>query len=292
MKKFLAFALAVALAIAPAYAKKSKIDPFQGLDPYEVEKVAVGAISVPNPSPANGDGPYAMICSGSLIGYDGNGNGLFLTARHCVWEESDDGTSQFIPNEVVSFAGNLKGPYYQTELLSIAPSDDLAVLKVINAYSAEDILFPEVIEFQSEFDGLQPGDPIENVSFPLDMGKIEFHGNFISPSWPHWSRFLEKVPEWARTMPTDITIGPGSSGSPLFDSRTHKLIGVMVGSFNTGGRLTIAESYSAILDILNHPEKNTPSAFVGNHLPKESFHLPQRDRDAERHPFIPGFGQL
>lgn len=292
MKRLIALILALALAIAPAFAKKPKpYDPFSGFDPYEVEVASVGAISIPNPNLANGDGPYAMICSGSLIGYDGDGNGLFLTARHCVWDE-ENGTG-FIPNEVVSFRGNLKGPYYQTELAEVSQNDDLAVLRVINAESAVHPIVGEVIESDSEFEQLVAGSPIENVSFPLDLGKVEFHGNFVASEWPHYSRYLQDVPQWRRTMPTDITIGPGSSGSPLFDSRTHKLIGVMVGAFTSTGRLTIAESPVAIFDILNHPEKNTALAFAQANPPKEeSFHLPQRNRDAERHPFVPGFGQL
>jgi S1-C subfamily serine protease len=291
VKKFLAFALAIAMAISPAFAKKSKpSDSFNGFDPHEVEEAAVGAISIPNQNPANGDGSYAMICSGSLIAYDSDGNGIFLTARHCVWDEENGG---FIPNEVVSFRGNLKGPYYQTELLEVAPNDDLAVLRVVNAESASHPIIPEVIESDSEFEQLVAGSPIENVSFPLDIGRVEFHGNFIDSEWPHWSRFLQSVPQWKRTMPTDITIGPGSSGSPLFDSQTHKLIGVMVGSFTSAGRLTIAESPIAISDILNHPEKNTALAFAQANSPKEEpFHLPQRNQDAERHPLIPGFGQI
>jgi hypothetical protein len=281
VKKFLAFALAIAMAISPAFAKKPKS--------YNVEVEAVGAISIPNPNPANGDGTYAEICSGSLIGYDSDGAGLFLTARHCVVNSGDpeEGTgASFIPNEVVSFNPNLNGPYYQAEPLFVAQNDDIAVLRVINADAVS-----VGLESDSDFRKLVAGDPVENVSFPLDMGKLEFHGSFVSPTFPHFSRSLLNYPEWKRTMPVDITIGHGSSGSPLFDSRTHKVIGVMVGT--TGeGRLMIVEPLSVIEDVISHRAENSPVAFANSHFPKEQFRLPRKDFNAERHPFIPGFGQI
>ena len=71
----------------------------------------VGAISTPNPNLDNSDRPYSE--RGWLVGYDNEGNGLFLTARHCIWEDGDeDGNGAgFIPSEFVSFRDNLKGPY-------------------------------------------------------------------------------------------------------------------------------------------------------------------------------------
>lgn len=290
MKNFLiALLLSVLLALpVPTEAKHKQYDPFNGFDPYEVELAGVGAISIPNPDPSNGDGPYAMICSGALIGYDGDGDGLFLTARHCVFdgdEENGGQNPQFIPNEVVSFAANLSGPYFQTEVESISQKDDLAVLKVINASKVNGhYIIPEVFEDEHN---LAPGDPVENVSFPLDMGKLEFHGTFIAPIFPHFSRIFSDYPQWNRTMPVDITIGHGSSGSPLFDSRTHKLIGVMVGTSGEA-QLMVAEPFTAVADLLLHPDKNTPVQWAGQNLPKEQFRMPPRDREREKHPYIPG----
>lgn len=287
MKVFLALFLAFLLALPVSMAAKHKqYDPFQGFDPHDVEVAAVGAISIPNPNSANGDGPYAMICSGSVIGYEGT-SALFVTAKHCVWEDGDpenDVLPGFIPNEFVSFNGNLAGPYYQTELYSISQDDDLAVLKVINGLSAAHPIIPETLEHE---DFLQPGDPVENVSFPLDMGKVEFHGTYVDRRFPHFSRMLQDYPQWKNTMPVDITIGHGSSGSPLFDSRTHKMIGVMVGSVGEA-RLMIAEPETVIEDLLLNPGKNSVSAWIGGHLPKDQTRLPRKYRECEQHPLIPG----
>jgi len=247
-------------------------DPFFNFDPYQVEGAAVGAILIPNIVSDNGDGPYAEICSGSLVDYDHDGNGLFLTARHCVWDADNN---VFRQDEFVSFRANLKGPYYQTEVAEIAPKDDLAILRVINAQSATNPIIPEVLESE---DALSVGDAVENVSFPLDMGKLEFHGTFVDSVFPHFSRMLQDYPEWKNTFPVDITIGHGSSGSPLFDSKTHKLIGVMVGTSGEG-RLTFVEPESRVYSMLKNPDKNSLETWNSAHPQKQNNPDPDESSD-------------
>jgi S1-C subfamily serine protease len=294
MRKFFA-ALLLSLLIAlpvPLAAKHKQFDPFQGFGRHDVETAAVGAILIPNPNPANGDGPYGAICSGAVIGSDTDGNALFLTARHCVWDAdatidtpfgsapNPNPNPHFIQNEYVSFNANLSGPYYATEVYEVAANDDLALIKVLNAGR----IIPEVLEDEHQ---LSPGDPIENVSIPLDMGKLEFHGRFVAPVFPHFSRFLSQdYPEWARTMPADITIANGSSGSPLFDSQTHELIGVVVGMMGESG-LQVIEPESVVMSLLLDPVKNSVSNWIGAHLPKAQAVRVPKDRDMERHPYMP-----
>lgn len=285
MKKFFAVLCLSLLLVVPTFSKKQDPVVPQPVVSYQVERAAVGAISIPNPSQDNGDGLYAEICSGSMIGTTNNGaDGLFLTARHCVWdddEENDGANPHFIPGEVVSFGDNLAGPYYQTDLYAISVDDDLAVLRVINAGG----LPTEVFEDEHS---LNPGDPVENISFPLDMGKLEFHGQFVAPVFPHFSRSFRGYPQWANTMPVDITIGHGSSGSPLFDSKTHCVIGVMVGT--TGeGRLMVVEPASRFLSMVSDLNKNSVSNWIKSRLPKgDMVRLPRKDREREAHPYIPG----
>lgn len=278
MKKLLAVLVVSVFLAVPVFSKK-KDQPVQTPVSYETERAAVGAISIPNPDFSNGDGTYAEICSGAEIGRDSSGNGLFLTAKHCVWEDGDpeQGTvGHFMQGEVVSFGDNLAGPYYQTELYAISADDDLAMLKVINGGN----LPTEVIEDEH---ALQAGDAVENVSYPLDMGKLEFHGSFVAPLFPHFSRMLRDYPQWINSMPVDITIGHGSSGSPLFDSKTHCLIGVMVGSVGEG-RLMIAEPSSLVLSMVTDLDKNSVSNWIKNHLPKDQVRLPRKDREREQNP--------
>jgi S1-C subfamily serine protease len=267
MKRFLAALFLFVLLVLPTVAKKKDPPPVSDrVVSIERERAGVGAILIPNPNPSNGDGMFAQICSGSEIGYDSDGNGLFLTARHCVYDE-ENGT--FMHPEVVSFNPTAGGPYYTTELYAISQDEDLALLKVHNAANVP-------IEVLGDENELKVGDPIENVSYPLDMGKLEFHGTFIAPVFPHWTRLFADYPQWRFSMPVDITIAHGSSGSSIFDSKTGAIIGVLVGT--TGeGRLNIAEPISRYWVLVNNLDKNSVDAFLKSHPPVSRFQTPPDD---------------
>jgi S1-C subfamily serine protease len=250
MKRILALVAALILALTPLYAKPDVTEAKVPVVSREVEHSSVGAIFMTAPGEER-----RFICSGSEIGSDSEGNGIFLTARHCVWNSD---SNVFYPNEEVSFSDDEKGPFYSTKLYAISQTDDLALLIVINAGGIP----TQVLEDEH---ALKAGDPVENISFPYGMGKLEFHGNFVSSIFPNFPKaFLDGVPQWRYTMPVDITIEPGSSGSPLFDSKTHCVVGVMVGLFNPGA-LTIAEPVSRLLEMTAHLDENTPEAFIKAH---------------------------
>jgi S1-C subfamily serine protease len=245
MRKFLLAALLALtlVAVRPVAAQTVNIS--------QDERAVTGTILVPNGS------HLEMICSGVETGYDSDGNGIFVTARHCVF---NDEVNAFYKNEVVSFSDNGSGPYYATELYQVSNTDDLAVLKLKGAGARP------VAQIGDESQ-LKPGDPVDNVSYPEFMGKLEFHGAFITPVWPHVPRdILYAFPQWAHVMPVDITIAPGSSGSPLFDSKTHAVIGIMVGSTNQG-RLNIAIPISRLL-FMYLTKDGDIKRFVMNNPPK------------------------
>lgn len=255
MKKFLAFALAVAMAIAPvAFA--------QSVNVTQDERTVTGTILIPQGN------HLEMICSGVETGHDSDGNGVFVTARHCVF---DADVNAFYRNEFVSFSADGSGPYYPVELYAVSNTDDLAVLKLKGAGT-----HPEAqIEDERQ---LNPGDPVDNISYPEFMGKLEFHGSFVAPRWPHVPEDIRvEFPEWVHAMPVDITIAPGSSGSPLFDSKTHAVIGIMVGSTNEG-RLMIAEPITRMIIMLATGDGNI-QRFMLAHPPK--VYLPSIDGDSQ-----------
>ncbi len=264
MKKFLAAAFLSLVLALPMVCKKQAPVTDPAVVSSEVEHAAVGVISIPA-----SDGSYAAICSGSEVGRDSDGNGVFLTARHCVY---NDDTGRFYTPEVVSFSADEGGPYYTTELYAIGANVDLAVLKVHNAGN----ISTEVLEDEHS---LKAGDPIENVSYPLDMGKLEFHGSFIAPIFPHWTRIFEDYPQWSSSMPVDITIAHGSSGSPVFDSKTRCVIGVLVGT--TGeGRLNVVEPISLYTNMMVNYEQNSVAAFLKAHPIQQRFHVPPNNGDS------------
>jgi S1-C subfamily serine protease len=272
MKKFFALVcLSLLLALPTFCSKKQDPPPDPAVVSSEAEHAAVGVISLPQK-----DGTYASICSGSEVGYDGDGNGIFLTARHCVY---DDETGRFYTPEVVSFNADEGGPYYTTELYAIGANVDLAVLKVHNAAKVP----TEILEDEH---ALNAGDPIENISYPLDMGKLEFHGSFVASAFPHWTRFFSDYPQWSSSMPVDITIAHGSSGSPIFDSKTHCVIGVLVGT--TGeGRLNVAEPISLYMSMMQNFDKNSVDAFLKAHPIQQQFQTPPDNGDKAPVPIVP-----
>lgn len=243
MRKFVLAALLILslFAVRPAEAQTTSTD----------ERAVTGTILI------HSGHHLEMICSGVETGSDSDGDGVFVTARHCVF---DADVNAFYKDEVVSFSDNGSGPYYPAELYQVSSIDDLAVLKLKGAGSRPTALVGDETE-------VLPGDSVDNVSYPEFMGKVEFHGAFVAPIWPHLpGDIAEEFPEWRYAMPVDITIAPGSSGSPLFDSKTHDVIGIMVGS--TGmGRLNIAIPISRLLNMYV-TETGDIKSFVQNHPPK------------------------
>ena len=198
-------------------------------------------------------------CSGTVIG-NSTTDALFLTARHCIVDES---TNNINKDLWVTFAPNEAGPFYKAAPVLISQTEDLAVLVLENGQDlpAVDITTEEAVE---------NGDPIFNVSYPLDSGKITFHGEFIAPVFAHFPESLLKgYPQWKHTMPINMTIAHGSSGSGVFDKKSQSLIGVVVGTASEG-TLNIAEPESLVVYLLNHSKENSPEAWTKAYPPREA----------------------
>ena len=202
-----------------------------------------------------------FICSGTEIGHDG-ADGFFLTARHCVF---DTETNRPTGTNWVSFSGNEHGPFYAVVPVAIASADDLAILRVVNGAN-----IPEVGTIGDER-ALHSGDPIFNVSYPLGMGKLKFHGEFVHPNF-------EKVDErmlsegwtenaWTYAMPVNLTIAHGSSGSGVFSTSQYALIGVAVGGSGEG-TFNIVIPATRVKYLLKHLSKNSADEFIKAHAEK------------------------
>jgi len=128
--------------------------------PFEAEaKAASGGIFVAG----------RFHCSGTEIGKTQDGNGIFLTARHCV---ADSQTNELNKNFTVSFSENEGGPYYGARPLALSLTDDLALLELKNGASIPEVKIKDERR-------LKTGEPIFNISFPLGAGKIEFNGEYL-----------------------------------------------------------------------------------------------------------------
>jgi len=190
-------------------------------------------------------------CSGTEIGKTQDGNGIFLTARHCV---ANTETNALYKNFMVSFSENEGGPYYMARPLALSLTDDLALLELKNGAD-----IPEVKIKDERW--LKVGEPIFNISYPLGAGKLKFHGEYMGPSFPHFPvDVLQRYSQWLYAMPMNMTIAHGSSGSGVFSNRERALVGVAVGTFEEGS-FNIAIPADRVIDFLHDLQDNTVEKF-------------------------------
>lgn len=246
MKKFRTALLLLVLAVVGSIGVFSTPQPAKE-DFVARAQAATGSIYI------NLDGQRTFICSGTSIGSNSEA-GLFLTARHCTI----DSDYSFLPGLQVSFADNEGGPFYDATPCAISVDEDLAVLCIRNGINLPWVKL-------GDESNLKPADSIFNISYPLDAGKVQFWGAFIAPRFPHFPRGLERNYQmWINSMPMDLTIAHGSSGSGVFDLKTKTLIGVAVGTFQEG-RFNIAMPVSRVWYLLEHRSENTPEKFREKH---------------------------
>lgn len=155
---------------------------------------------------------------------------LLATAKHCLLSDDWGNTRHTrIPNGylLVSFTANELGPFYPVVASVLSKTDDVAIIKIINA--------PDVVisKLGSEYD-LIAGDEIEDIGFPLGLGKVKTFGRFVSPYFYHTPDVALNSYGWERAMPADITVAPGASGSGVFDLRTRTVIGIVVAQLGYG----------------------------------------------------------
>lgn len=198
-------------------------------------------------------------CSGTEIGHTQDGDGIFLTARHCV---ADLDTNEVTENFMLSFSDNEGGPYYQAAPIAISSTDDLALLIVRNGAG-----IPEVAVRDERV--MRDGDPLFNISFPLGGGKLEFHGQYMAPRFPHMAIGLEDYKVWANSMPVNCTWAHGSSGSGIFSEKQRGLIGVVVGATEEGS-YNIAIPGDVVLNFLHDLKDNTVDKFEQANPVKEA----------------------
>jgi len=248
MRTFVALLFVIALLIV-GYSHRSFIKRFEPIEQQAV--LATGGIF---------SGPDRTFhCSGTEIGSTKDGGGIFLTARHCV---ANLGTNKVEQHFMVSFSLDQKGPFYDAYPVAISLTDDLALLYLRNGADIP------VIQVRDER-GLLSGDKIFNASFPLGTGKHVFHGEYMGTYFPAFpSHLLNEYPVWEHTMPMNLTIAHGSSGSGVFSENKHGLIGVAVGTFAEGS-YNIAVPGDRVLDFLNDLADNTVTKFIQSNPEKE-----------------------
>ena len=157
------------------------------------------------------------LCTGSMVNNVRQDlTPYFLTANHCLGGES---SWIFMFNYESAGCNNQNGPTYMTvqgsTLLENSSSSDFALLRL-----EEDI--PESYEIHYagwDASGSTPVTPVCIHHPSGDIKKISFDYNNASNAGNYWD-----INNWE-----DGTTEPGSSGSPLFDGSSHRIVGQLYG---------------------------------------------------------------
>jgi hypothetical protein len=212
------------------------------------------------------DGVRQLLCSGAVFGHTSDGGALFVTARHCVWQDEEQsltlsGLMQIHEGlrgpEQVSLSENEQGPFYDAYPVFISNKDDLAILYLNNGADLPSIpLGDEKL--------IEDKDPLLNFTYAEDFGKMSVDMKAIAYSAQHWPKYMAtEYPFWRTPMLVDGTAGPGSSGSVVIDQRQKSIIGVLVGTTGDGG-LDIVEPSSRIWSLMGDTslQQSVPTSYA------------------------------
>ncbi len=148
------------------------------------------------------EGEGGGICSGVHLG-----DGRFLTAAHCTWAGAVKVKTD-------------KGDTADSEVLWSSNLYDLALL-----YTKGLSLQKAAIDCHLA----KVGDAVSTVGNPLGLAFIRTKGTVVSELQSGEIPIGDKE-MWRERIVTDMTIAPGNSGGPLFDS-LGRIVGVIVGMF-------------------------------------------------------------
>ena len=159
----------------------------------------------------------SRLCSGSLINnVRQDMTQYFLTANHCLGGES---SWIFMFNYQSAGCSNQDGPTYQTvqgsTLLANSSGSDFGLLRLTET-------IPELYDVNYagwDATGNTPSIPVCIHHPSGDIKKITFDYDNASNAGNFWD-----INSW-----DDGTTEPGSSGSPLFDGNSHRIVGQLYG---------------------------------------------------------------
>lgn len=182
-------------------------------------------------------------CTGAMINNAlGDGRQLLLTANHCVFTDLSNSIAGFNYERLgCSSSFDISNPQtaHGMKLLSRGSSSDFALFEVVekipqsyNVYlSGWDANVPN-INLSDTFAGIHhPSGDVKKIS--LYTGKIQLSSWSEGPD----KKYHIAIPKWSRGVTE-----PGSSGSPLFNSK-GSLIGQLHGGASSCGNLAGSDLY-------------------------------------------------
>ena len=161
------------------------------------------------PQLAWSDQESKAFCSGTLIGPK-----LVLTAGHCFTEDHTCENTVFVFNDEQKMEGATTRKGWQCKLIVAQKNDfqgglDYALVEIsIPRDEVEPVVIAETPAVV--------GDSVYSIGYPLGSLKKTAQGK------------VRRVNETG-SLETNLDVFVGNSGSPVFDSKTHELIGVLHG---------------------------------------------------------------
>lgn len=182
-------------------------------------------------------------CSGVMINNGkGDGRQLLLTANHCVFTDLSNSIAGFNYERIeCSSNANISNPQtaHGMKLLSRGSTSDFALFEVIEKIPQNYNVF--LSGWDANIPNLDNFDLFAGIHHPSgDVKKISiYNGKLQLGSWSEGpsKKYHLVIPKWSRGVTE-----PGSSGSPLFNSKGN-FIGQLHGGASSCGNLEGSDLY-------------------------------------------------
>ena len=158
----------------------------------------------------------SFTCTGTVIANPAPGEYIGLSAGHCI--DWDDEKNYYVSEGIEPDAVLRNVEIVKSE------NDKRYDYVVFTFHSAHDFA---VVDLNGP-DDLQPavGTPVVNSNFALGIGKELLEGKVVSEALSAPALDGDK-----QRYLVSIGIGPGASGSPVVDAKTHKIVGLVEAIF-------------------------------------------------------------
>lgn len=175
-------------------------------------------------------------CTGAMINnVKGDGRQLLLTANHCVFTDLSNSIAGFNYERTgCSSSNSVSEPQtaHGMKLLTRGSTSDFALLEVVEKIPSSYNVY--LAGWDANVPNLNLSDTFAGIHYPSgDVKKISLYTGKIQLT--SWSEIM--IPKWTRGVTE-----PGSSGSPLFNSRGN-LIGQLHGGASSCGNPAGSDLY-------------------------------------------------